>query len=79
MSEPEIYDNVGTVEVHAYSEGNLVHGQLCESAPQAAAVVEAWEQLDGVECEIDDPNRECQPRTTRRPISASRYDDSDDH
>jgi len=43
-----------TVEVRVYRHGELTHRQLCESVEEAAAVVDAWSELDGVECEVDD-------------------------
>jgi hypothetical protein len=53
-------EEAGAIEVRGYREGTMVYRQLCESAEEAAAVVDAWEQLDGVECEVDDLSRERQ-------------------
>ena len=47
-------DETGSIEVCVYRGAALVHRQLCESAEHAAAVVEAWEQNEGVECEVHD-------------------------
>ncbi len=47
-------DEVPTIEVRVYRHGSLVHNELCESEEQAALVVDAWSELDGVECEVDD-------------------------
>jgi len=43
-----------TVEVRVFRLGELVHRQLCESEEEAAAVVDRWIELEGVECEVDD-------------------------
>lgn len=51
---PEDADATGSIEVYVYRGAQLLHRQLCESAEQAAAVVEAWEQNEGVECEVHD-------------------------
>lgn len=53
----EIYegsDVTPTVEVSVWRHGELVHKQLCESEEQAASVVDAWEELEGVRCEVGD-------------------------
>ena len=42
------------VEVRVYRHGVLTLRQLCEGVEEAAAVVDAWSELDGVECEVDD-------------------------
>lgn len=56
MSEAifEERDAAPTIEVRVFRHGDLVHRELCESEEQAALVVEAWGELDGVECEVDD-------------------------
>ena len=43
-----------TVEVTVYRHGALVHRELCETEEEAAAIVEEWSELDGVECQVDD-------------------------
>jgi hypothetical protein len=58
VSDQEAWEDVGPVELRAYRAGRLVHQQLYQSAQQAAAAAEQWEQLDDVECEIDDLSRE---------------------
>lgn len=42
------------VEVRVYLHDELVHRELCESEEQAAAVVDAWSEREGVECEVTD-------------------------
>jgi hypothetical protein len=49
--EPE---ETPTVEVRVYRDGQLVHRELCESDDQAALVVEAWNDVEGTEFEVDD-------------------------
>lgn len=51
---PEDFGETPTLEARAYREGVLVHSELCESEPDAAAFVELWEQEPGTECEVDD-------------------------
>ena len=43
-----------TVEVRVYREGTLLHHELCGSEEEALAVVEAWSEHKGVECEVED-------------------------
>jgi hypothetical protein len=52
-SSPE-RDEAPTVEVRVFRHGTLVHRELVESEEQAAAVVDEWAELDGVQCEVDD-------------------------
>ena len=51
---PEDVGETGSIEVRVYREGKILERRLCESAVQAAAIVDAWEQIDGVECEVHD-------------------------
>lgn len=43
-----------SVEVRVFRYGELVHQVRCESAEEAASVVEHWSELDGIECEVED-------------------------
>ena len=61
MSDHEAWEEIGAVEMRAYRRGRLVHQQVYESAQQALAAVDEWEQLDDVECEVDDLSRERRP------------------
>lgn len=56
MSEPRPEDlgETPTIEVRVYRDGRLIERELCESDEQAVLVVEAGEEIDGVECEVDD-------------------------
>jgi hypothetical protein len=58
MTDNEAWEDIGAVELRAYRAGRLVHQQLYQSAQQASAAAAEWEQLDDVECEIDDLSRE---------------------
>jgi len=40
--------------VRVWRHGNIVHTELCESDEQARLIVEEWEEMDGVHCEVDD-------------------------
>ncbi len=56
MSEtrPQDYGETPTIEVRVYRQGQLVARELCESEEEATVVVEAWSEIEGVECEVDD-------------------------
>lgn len=56
MSElrPADFGEPPTLEVRVYRDGVLLQRELCESEADAAAVVEAWEEEPGIECEVDD-------------------------
>jgi hypothetical protein len=43
-----------TIEVRVFRHGELVRRELCESEEQASTVIDAWAELDGVTCEVDD-------------------------
>ena len=47
-------DEMPTVEVRVWRHGELVHTELCESEEQASLILEEWQELDGVRCEVDD-------------------------
>jgi hypothetical protein len=47
-------DEAPTVEVRVYQHGTLVHQQLCESEEQAELTIDAWSELEGMTCEVDD-------------------------
>lgn len=43
-----------TVEVRVWRDDALIHRQLCESAEDAASIVDHWSEIEGVRCEVDD-------------------------
>jgi hypothetical protein len=43
-----------TLRVNVYEAGELVAQVPCESAVEAAEVVNDWEGRDGVKCEVED-------------------------
>jgi hypothetical protein len=47
-------DDNRTVEVVVFRHGAQIHRELCESAEDAALVVERWSEQPGVECQVDD-------------------------
>ena len=60
MSErrPADFGESPTLEVRAYREGKLLERAFCETEQEAADVVAAWEELEGVECVVDDLSAE---------------------
>jgi hypothetical protein len=42
------------MRVNVYRGGRLVAAVLCESADDAADVVAEWEDVEGIECELED-------------------------
>jgi hypothetical protein len=42
------------LEVRVYRDGHLLERELCESEVEAALVVQSWQEIEGVECEVDD-------------------------
>jgi hypothetical protein len=56
MSEltPSEFGDSPTVEVIVFRHGDEIHRELCESAEQAAVIVDQWSEQDGVECQVDD-------------------------
>lgn len=67
-------DDNPTVEVLVYRNDVLVDTELCESAEQAALVLDSWSDVDGIRCEIADllagsaPNDLFEPRSTTDPL-----------
>lgn len=53
-SRPADHGETPTIEVRVYRDGRLVERELCESEELAALVVDAWLEIEGVECEVDD-------------------------
>jgi hypothetical protein len=53
-SRPSDYGETPTIEVRVYHHGRLVERELCESEDEAMLVVDAWSEIEGVECEVDD-------------------------
>lgn len=48
------FGNSPTVEVIVFRDGAEVDRVLCESADEAALVVDQWNEHEGVVCQIDD-------------------------
>jgi hypothetical protein len=51
---PEYGTETPNVEVRVYRHGRLVAKELCEDGDRVADVLDAWAEVDGVECEVDD-------------------------
>ncbi len=51
---PEDLGETPTIEVRVYRGGRLLSRELCESEEQAGLAVQEWEEIEGVECEVDD-------------------------
>lgn len=66
-----------TVEVVVYRHGELVHRELCESPEAAAAVVEEWSELEGVECFVDDLAVKHEPGQILEPDPEDLYPEED--
>ena len=47
-------DETPSVEVRVFRYGELIHRELCTSEDQASSVADAWSELEGVECLVDD-------------------------
>ncbi len=47
-------DGPPRLEVRAFRHGRLIHQERCESEDQALLVVDAWSDVEDVECEIED-------------------------
>jgi len=43
-----------SVEVRIWRNGELIQRELAESAEAAQDIVDAWSEIEGVECEVDD-------------------------
>lgn len=57
MTEPFTPDELGstpTIEVTVYRDGDLIHRELCETDAEANAIIEQWNELGAVECQVDD-------------------------
>lgn len=51
---PEDHGETPTTEVRVYRDGRLLERELFESEVEAALAIEAWTEIEGVECEVDD-------------------------
>lgn len=59
----DVSSEARTIEVRVFRHGRLIHDELCESEEQAALVVDAWSEMEGVECQVRD--------LSQRPAEAS--------
>jgi hypothetical protein len=54
MSTMETYWDSPSFEVCVYRDGELVERELCETEDDAADAVDAWSEVDGVVCRVQD-------------------------
>ncbi|TVT38129.1 hypothetical protein FNH05_24595 [Amycolatopsis rhizosphaerae] len=76
--EPEFRpeaDQGRTIEVRVFRDDELVQRELCESEEQAAEVVEAWAEVDGVTTEVDDLSFHHRPGDLLEPEPAEEPDE----
>jgi hypothetical protein len=57
VSETQADSTTPTLEVRIFRDGVLAQRELCESDAEANAVVEAWSDVEGVVCEVEDLTR----------------------
>jgi hypothetical protein len=72
---PEDQGETPTIEVRVYRDGELLRQELCESDEQAAQVVHEWEEVQGVECEVDDLSFRHRPGDVLEPEPAESPDE----
>jgi hypothetical protein len=79
MSEvrPQDVGETPTIEVRVYRRGGLIHRELCESEEQASLVVEEWEDLEEVACEVEDlsPRHVDPEAAAEHELAASSWED----
>jgi hypothetical protein len=68
-------DDNRTVEVVVFEHGAEIHRELCESAEEAALVVDRWSERPGVECQVDDLSVHHQPTDILEPSPDEFVDD----
>jgi hypothetical protein len=61
MADMEETSSTPTLEVRVLRDGIVIQRELCESDAAANAVVEAWSDVDGVVCEVEDLTRSNAP------------------
>ena len=66
-----------TLQVNVYKDGQLITQVACESAEEAAGVVEQWEAQEGVECVIEDLAVHHGPDDVLAPEPEDAYDEDD--
>ena len=52
-TESTVWDTP-TIEVRVYRDGYLVQRELCETDVEATAVVDAWSEVEGIVCQVDE-------------------------
>ncbi len=72
---PGSTEDTPTIEVVVYQHGVEVHRELCESEAAASDVVDQWNELDGVECTVDDLSVRHTPTDILEPAPDEPLDD----
>ena len=78
MSEvrPQDIGETPTIEVRVYRRGELIHRELCESEEEAALAVQEWDDVEEVECEVEELSpHHPGPEPVERERTASTWDD----
>ncbi len=60
-----------TVEVVVFRDGREVARELCDTAEDAALVVERWSEDPGVVCQVDDLSERHRPEDIRDPVAST--------
>jgi hypothetical protein len=71
-------DDSRTVEVVVFQHGAEIHRELCESAEEAALIVDRWSEQPGVECQVDDLSVHHRPEDILEPTPDELGDDEYD-
>jgi hypothetical protein len=61
MSDMQADNPTPTLEVRVLRDGVLVKRELCETDDEANAVVDAWSEVEGVVCQVEDLTRSDAP------------------
>jgi hypothetical protein len=68
-------DDTPTIEVRIWHNGVLVSRELCETEEEAALLVDAAAEVEGVECTVDDLTFHHQPGDVAEPEPAEVRDE----
>ncbi len=66
---PEYGGETPSVEVRVYRDGRLIERELCEDSERVTDLLDAWAEVDGVECEVDDLSARHRPGDVLEPES----------
>jgi hypothetical protein len=66
-----------SIEVTVYRDGEVISRELCESEEEVTAVIEAWSEQTGVECQVDDLSVHHRAGDVLEPTEAAVSEDND--